>query len=118
MLRIERTEVGSAYTNVSEFGTVKKKDEFMNLRSYSPFHNIKDSINYPSTLIITGSNDTRVPPYHSYKFAGKLQNGQSQKNPILLWSQDKVGHSGANKYNTYIEKATYIYSFLINELTK
>lgn len=118
MLRMEKTQVGSVYVNINEFGTVKEKDEFINLLSYSPFYNIKDSINYPSTLIITGSNDTRVPPYQSYKFAGKLQNGLHQKNPILLWSQNKAGHFGANEYNSIIEESAFIYSFLINELTK
>jgi prolyl oligopeptidase len=118
MLRMEKTQTGSAYVNINEFGTVKKKDEFMNLLSYSPFHTIKDSVNYPSTLIITGNNDTRVPPYQSYKFAGKLQNGLKQENPILLWSQNKAGHFGADKYNSIIEESTFIYGFLINELTK
>ena len=118
MIRMERTETGAAYANISEFGTVKKKDEFLNLLSYSPFHTVKDSINYPSTLLITGSNDSRVPPYQSYKFAGKLQNGAKQINPILLWTQDKAGHYGAKKYNDIMNESTYIYTFLINELTK
>jgi len=118
MIRMERTETGASYTNISEFGTVKKKDEFLNLLSYSPFHTVKNSVNYPSTLLITGSNDTRVPPYQSYKFAAKLQSGVQQKNPILLWTQDKAGHYGANKYNDIINESRYIYSFLINELTK
>ena len=118
MIRMERTETGAAYTNISEFGTVKKKEEFLNLLSYSPFHNIKDSVNYPSTLIMTGTNDTRVPPYQSSKFAAKLQSGINQKNPILLWTQDSAGHYGANKYNDIINEYRYIYSFLLNELTK
>lgn len=118
MIRMERSRAGSAHVNLNEYGTVKKKDEFLNLLSYSPFHTIKETVNYPSTLIITGSNDTRVPAYQSYKFAGKLQNGLHQKNPILLWSQNKAGHFGANQYNSIIEESTFIYSFLFNELTK
>ncbi|WP_405604658.1 prolyl oligopeptidase family serine peptidase [Polaribacter sp. Asnod1-A03] len=118
MLRMEQTETGASIVNKSEFGTVKKKDEFMNLLSYSPFYNIKENVNYPSTLLITGTNDTRVPPYQSYKFAGKLQNGINQKNPVLLWTQEKEGHFGASQYNSYFEEKTFIYSFLINELTK
>lgn len=118
MLRMERTETGSTYTNISEFGSVEKEDEFLNLLSYSPFHNIDNTINYPSTLIITGSNDTRVPPSQSYKFAAKLQNGPNQKNPILLWSQDKAGHFGASQYNSILQESTFIYNFLFNELTK
>ncbi|WP_298764449.1 prolyl oligopeptidase family serine peptidase [uncultured Polaribacter sp.] len=118
MLRMEKSRTGSAFINLSEYGTVKKENEFRNLLSYSPFHNIKEGVNYPSTLIITGSNDTRVPSYNSYKFAGKLQNRGAQKNPILLWTQDKYGHFGAIKYNDFIEEKAFIYSFLINELKK
>ncbi|MBJ2174444.1 S9 family peptidase [Aureibaculum sp. A20] len=117
MLRMERTEVGAKYVNVNEFGTVKKKDEFLNILSYSPFHNIDETVNYPSTLIVTGKNDTRVPPYQSYKFAAKLQNGLHQMNPILLWSQDKLGHYGANQYNSILQESSFIYNFLFNELT-
>jgi prolyl oligopeptidase len=118
MLRFENSPTGATYTNTSEFGSVKNKEEFMNLLSYSPYHNIDYSINYPSMLILTGSDDTRVPPYHSCKFVGKLQNNPSQKNPILLWSQDKTGHFGANEFNAIIKERAYIYSFLFQELKK
>ena len=118
MLRMGKTETGAMYTNINEFGSVEKKEEFLNLLSYSPFHTIKDTINYPSTLLITGSDDTRVPPYQSYKFAGKLQNGINQTNPILLWTQEKAGHYGANQYQTIIEESVFKYDFLMNELTK
>jgi len=118
VLRFEQSEAGAYFTNTSEFGTVKKEQEFKNLVSYSPFHTINESINYPSTLIITGTNDTRVPPYHSYKFAGKLQNGLNQKNPILLWSQKNEGHYGASEYNSSMEELTFIYTFLSRELNK
>jgi prolyl oligopeptidase len=64
--------------------------------SYSPLHNIKDSVNYPATLIMTSEYDDRVPPLHSYKFAAKLQNRSSQTNPILLRVEMGAGHSGAN----------------------
>ncbi len=118
MLRFEKSSVGSTYTNTSEFGSVKKEKEFKNLLSYSPFHNIDRSVNYPSMLIVTGSDDTRVPPYHSYKFAAKLQSNPNQKNPILLWSQDETGHFGANEFNSILEERTFIYSFLFHELDK
>ena len=118
MLRMENTEAGAYFTNISEFGTVKKEEEFLNILSYSPFYNIKDTVNYPATLVITGSNDTRVPPYQSYKFAGKLQNGLHQKNPILLWTQEKEGHFGASQYNSYIKELTFMYTFLMHELIK
>jgi prolyl oligopeptidase len=118
VLRFEKTEAGAHFTNTSEFGTVKNKEEFTNMLSYSPLQNIKDNVNYPSTLIITGTNDSRVPPNHSYKFAAKLQNGAQQTNPILLWTQENEGHYGASQYNTYIEELTFVYTFLSRELNK
>ena len=118
VLRFEQSEAGAYFTNTGEFGTVKKEVEFKNMLSYSPFHTIKETVNYPSTLIITGTNDTRVPPYHSYKFAGKLQNGLNQKNPILLWTQENEGHYGASQYNSSIEELTFMYTFLSRELHK
>ena len=118
MLRIQNTETGSRYTNLNEFGNIKNKEDFKNIYSYAPFHTIKDTINYPAALIITGDNDDRVLPYQSYKFAGKLQNGASQKNPILLWTQNKVGHKGALKYNNGVKQNLYMYEFLLSELTK
>jgi len=80
---------------LSEYGSVNDSLGFNNLFSYSPLNNIKDSINYPATLIMTSEFDDRVPPLHSYKFAAKLQNRKVQENPILLRIEKGAGHYGA-----------------------
>ncbi|GGK52318.1 MULTISPECIES: prolyl oligopeptidase family serine peptidase [Flavobacteriaceae] len=118
MLRFENSAVGSTFTNINEFGSVSKELEFKNLLSYSPYHNINSKVNYPSMLIVTGSDDTRVPPYHSFKFVAKLQSNLEQKNPILLWTQDNTGHFGANEANSIIKENAFIYGFLMEELKK
>ena len=116
MLRFGKFTVGSTLTNIKEFGSTKYVDDFINLKSYSPYHNVDESINYPSTLIVAGDYDNRVPPLHSYKFTAKLQNRKSQKNPILLWTQDRAGHFGANTRKETKQENTYIYSFLLHQL--
>lgn len=116
MLRFEKFTIGSALANIQEFGTVNNVTDFENLLSYSPYHNIDESINYPSILLATGNYDNRVPPLHSYKFAAKLQNNPAQKNPILLWTQYKTGHFGANTRKGLLEENTFIYSFLFHQL--
>jgi len=118
MLRFENFTVGATSTNLSEFGTVTNLQDFKNLYSYSPFHNINNAINYPSMLIVTGNHDDRVPPLHSYKFAGRLQNNPSQINPILLWTQNNTGHFVSNKLVDKVEENSYIYGFLFHELTE
>lgn len=116
MLRFGNFTVGATNTNISEFGSVKNEEEFKNLLSYSPFHNIDYSKNYPSTLVMTGRYDDRVPPLHSYKFTAKMQNNPSQKNPILLWTQDKTGHYGASNMEDRVLENSFKYGFLLNEL--
>jgi len=118
MLRMENFTVGATSTNLSEFGSTTNKSDFLNLKSYSPYHTINKNISYPSMLIITADSDNRVPPLHSYKFAAKLQNNPIQKKPILLWTQKNAGHYGANKMFDTLEEFTFIYGFLFHELSK
>jgi len=118
MLRFENFTVGATPTNLLEFGSVTNSIDFDNLYSYSPYHNVDDSINYPSMLITTGFYDNRVPPLHSFKFAARLQNNPSQQNPILLWTRKKTGHNGALNKNDKLEENSFIYSFLFNEVNK
>ncbi|MES2410934.1 MAG: prolyl oligopeptidase family serine peptidase [Bacteroidota bacterium] len=104
---------------MEEYGNPKIKEEFESLLSYSPYHNIKEDINYPISLIITSENDDRVVPMHSYKFAARLQNRKAQKNPIYLKTLDDSGHSGKkSNFNTYFEEKAFFYSFLLYHLNK
>lgn len=100
-----------------EYGNPNIEAEFNSLLAYSPYHNIKDDVNYPTTLIITSENDDRVPPLHSYKFAAKLQNRSSQQNPIYLKTLKNAGHYGkiANYKDRVTEEAEF-YNFLLYHL--
>lgn len=99
--------------HLDEYGSPEKKEEFNNLLSYSPYHNIDEKTNYPTALIITSENDDRVPPLHSYKFAARLQNRESQKNPIYLETLNDAGHSGqVSTYDGYVKSEADFYSFL------
>ena len=69
MLRYEQFTIGWAWA--VEYGTVKEKNDFENLLSYSPLHNIKKR-SYPSVLVYTADHDDRVVPAHSFKYAAKL----------------------------------------------
>jgi prolyl oligopeptidase len=89
------------------------------LLGYSPFNNIKDDVNYPTTLIITSENDDRVAPAHSYKFAAKLQNRSAQKNPIYLKTLQHSGHSGSTgRYADSINEEADFYNFLLYHLNE
>ncbi len=39
---------------LGEYGSPQNAEEFENLLSYSPYHNLKAPVSYPATLLITG----------------------------------------------------------------
>lgn len=116
MIRFEHSAVG--VYNTDEFGTIADSTDFANMYSYSPYHNIKEDVNYPSMLITTGDNDERVPPYHAYKFLARLQSRQAQTNPILLLHEKNAGHYGADYMIGIFNEKANIFGFLLNELYK
>jgi prolyl oligopeptidase len=117
MLKFNQYTVGKFH--LDEFGNPEKRDDFEYLYSYSPYHNIKEEVNYPTTLIITSENDDRVPPLHSYKFAARLQNRTAQKNPIYLITRGESGHYGKiSNYNSNTEEKAEFYDFLLYHLNQ
>lgn len=102
-----------------EYGNPEKVEDFKVMMHYSPYHNIREDVNYPITLIITSENDDRVPPVHSYKFAAKLQNRIAQKNPVFIKTLKKSGHYGNNSsYENRIQEKSELYAFLLYHLNQ
>jgi prolyl oligopeptidase len=114
MIRFENFTIGHFHSD--EYGTVSDSSSFQKLYSYSPYHNIKEDVNYPTMLVITSENDDRVPPFHSYKFVAKLQSRVAQKNPIILKVREKAGHNGATSFRANLREKAELYGFILNEL--
>ena len=111
MLRFNKFTIGWAWE--SDYGSSDKKDEFENLLAYSPLHNIKPDVCYPTTLITTASRDDRVVPSHSFKFAAKLQELQSCNNPILIRVEDRAGHGAGTPKDKRINQISEIYGYAL-----
>lgn len=112
MLRFNKFTIGWAWE--SDYGSPDDLNHFQNLFSYSPYHNIKQGICYPSTLITTSDRDDRVVPSHSYKFAAKLQKLQGCKNPILLRVETRAGHGSGIPRDKEISEIADIYGAALN----
>ena len=114
MLRYEKFTIGWAWA--VEFGSVANENDFENLLSYSPLHNIKEA-SYPSILIYTADHDDRVVPAHSYKYAAKLQNNQMNDiNPILIRIGTKSGHGAGKSTKTKIRETAEKWAFMFYEM--
>lgn len=116
MLRFEKYTIGSSNTSINEFGTTSNELDYNNLKSYSPLHNIKSGVKYPSVLLITGANDDRVPPHHSYKFLATLQEKGSNESLYELFLVNGSGHGGALNSEDFTQKIINKYSFLFSQL--
>ena len=112
MLRFHKFTIGWAWT--SDYGEPDEREDFMNLLSYSPYHNIQKDVCYPTTLITTSSRDDRVVPSHSYKFAAKLQENQSCNNPILLRVESRAGHGAGTSKDKQIDEIADIFGYALS----
>ncbi len=83
MLRFRNDDRGMMY--VTEYGDPLSSEEmFEYIRSYSPYHNIREGVVYPWVYVQTGECDNNVPPYHGKKFGVRLQKAADEAHPVLL----------------------------------
>lgn len=101
---------------IPEYGDPDKKEDFQNLLTYSPYHNIRMGVNAPTTMVIAGENDTRVDPLHAKKFVAALQNNPGQLNPIMLYMDYDSGHGSGKSTEKQIEDLEIQYGFIMNQL--
>ena len=114
MLRYHKFTIGWAW--IPEYGSSDDPEQFQVLFNYSPVHNVKKGIKYPSLLISTADHDDRVVPLHSYKLAATLQAKQNGKNPILLQVHSKSGHGAGKPTEKIIKEIATKWGFILNEL--
>ncbi len=101
---------------IPEYGDPDKKEDFQNILTYSPYHNIRMGVNAPTTMVIAGENDTRVDPLHAKKFVAALQNNPGQINPIMLYMDYDSGHGSGKSTEKQIEDLEAQYGFIMNQL--
>lgn len=88
MLRYNTSSGGALWE--PDYGSPMVSTEFEALLAYSPVHNVRSG-KYPATIITTGKTDTRVAPWHSFKFTALLQEHQLANRPVLA-RIDNGGH--------------------------
>ncbi len=112
MLRYHTFTAGAGWAY--DYGTADdNKEMFEYLKGYSPVHNVKKGVEYPSTLITTGDHDDRVVPAHSFKFAAELQEKQDGNNPVLIRIETDAGHGAGTPVSKTIEQYVDIFGFTL-----
>ena len=62
------------------------------IRTFSPYHLLDESVEYPATLVTTSTRDDRVHPGHARKFTAALESVGAD---VRYWENTEGGHGGA-----------------------
>lgn len=115
MLRMETTQNGQF--NVTEFGSVKNPEQFRAIYAYSPYEHVRAGTKYLAVLLTVGENDLRADPWHSRKFAARLQAASTSGLPIFLISFAGAGHGGIGAAEDQrIAMEAYAQTFFFDQL--
>lgn len=101
--------------NIRELGNPKEKEHSEYKLSYAPYGNI-EAREYPNILITAGFYDTHEYYCPAAKFAAKLRAMKTDLNRLLLRTNMKGGHGGAefsHRLEGFRERA-YEYAFLLD----
>jgi prolyl oligopeptidase len=90
MVRYERFGLGATWND--EYGTAEDPEELGWLLGYSPYHHVREGVDYPATLFTVFDGDTRVDPLHARKMCAALQHATAGTRPVLLRRERDVGH--------------------------
>ncbi|MDP9397046.1 MAG: prolyl oligopeptidase family serine peptidase [Actinomycetota bacterium] len=98
MVRYERFGLGATW-NV-EYGAADDPEQLRWLLAYSPYHRVREGVDYPATLFTVFEGDTRVDPLHAAKMCAALQHATSRERPVLLRLEKDVGHGARSMTRT------------------
>ncbi|MHB8500727.1 MAG: prolyl oligopeptidase family serine peptidase [Candidatus Acidiferrales bacterium] len=106
----------NAHVWSEEFGTADDPEDFEALRRYSPYHQVRDSVSYPATMIVSGDADRNCNPLHARKMTARLQAANSSGLPIFLDYSPFRGHSPVLPLSERVEALTDRMAFLCEQL--
>ncbi|MBP7273306.1 MAG: S9 family peptidase [Saprospiraceae bacterium] len=98
-----------------EWGNPNIKEEYLYMKSYSPYDNVKKQA-YPAILITTGLSDSQVQYWEPAKWVAKLRVNKTDNNPLLMFCNLDAGHGGASGRFERIKQTAMEYAFMLDLL--
>jgi prolyl oligopeptidase len=112
MRRFHKLLAGASW--MGEYGNPEDEGaEGAYIRGLSPYHNIRDDVEYPEMYIYTSTKDDRVHPGHARKMAQRLED---MGIPFLYYENIDGGHAGAANLEETAHSYALNYSYLAAKL--
>jgi prolyl oligopeptidase len=105
-----------AWLWIEEFGSARDAEDLAALAGYSPYHQLKNGISYPATLVVSGDADQNCNPMHARKFVARLQAANSSGWPVILDHHPMRGHSPTLPFFQRLESLTDRLAFICDQL--
>ncbi|GGH97252.1 prolyl oligopeptidase family protein [Arthrobacter liuii] len=66
------TKLSAGHSWIAEYGDPDVPEQWEYIRTFSPYHLLKDAVEYPETFIWTATSDDRVGPVQARKMAARM----------------------------------------------
>jgi len=111
MYRFDKMLAGASW--VEEYGDPGNPEDWAWLQNYSPYHQVREGVDYPRVFFTTSTRDDRVHPAHARKMVAKMM---GQGHEVFYYENIEGGHGGAanNRQSAMVQALTYTY--LLQEL--
>jgi prolyl oligopeptidase len=88
------TKLSAGHSWIAEYGDPDVPGQWEFIRTFSPYHLLRDGVEYPETFIWTATSDDRVGPVQARKMAARMQ-AMGIPN---VWFHEALegGHAGAS----------------------
>ena len=97
-----------------EYGDPDVAEEFEWLMAYSPYHHVREGVDYPAVLLTAAEGDSRVDPLHARKMAAQLQavgDGPDAR-PVFLHQEGRAGHGVGKPVGKRADEQADVLAFL------
>jgi prolyl oligopeptidase len=111
MQRYNKLLAGASW--MGEYGNPDKPEEWEYIKKYSPYHNLKEGVEYPEVFFYTSTRDDRVHPGHARKMAAKMID---MGDPILYYENTEGGHAGSSTNEQSAKSSAMTFSYLLMKL--
>lgn len=111
MKRYSKLLAGASW--MAEYGD-PDTDDWQYMQTFSPYHQVKKSAEYPPVLFTTSTLDDRVHPGHARKMMARMQ---EQGHRVWYYENMEGGHSGAANSEQAAFMQALAYTFLKQQLS-
>ncbi|MBK9692483.1 MAG: S9 family peptidase [Gemmatimonadetes bacterium] len=98
---------------MGEYGNPDDPAEWEFIRTFSPYHNVREGVTYPPTLFTTSTRDDRVHPGHARKMVARML---EQRHDVLYYENIEGGHAGAADNRQAAFMSALAWTFLQRQL--